>query len=134
MEDTQGVEHSDDKSMDGIPSSTPDCKINHKAQRYPFCIVWSPIPLLTWIFPFIGHMGIATSTGVIRDFAGPYYVSTDDMAFGKPTKYWQLKPANARGGIEGWDRAVFEASEEYKGRNVSAALYVNTLLSFHYIT
>ena len=28
-----------------------------------------------WLFPFIGHMGIGTSTGVIRDFAGPYFVS-----------------------------------------------------------
>ena len=25
--------------------------------------------------PFIGHMGICTSAGVIRDFAGPYFVS-----------------------------------------------------------
>ena len=28
-----------------------------------------------WLFPFIGHMGIAMSSGVIRDFAGPFYVS-----------------------------------------------------------
>ena len=28
-----------------------------------------------WLFPFIGHMGIATTQGVIRDFAGPYFVS-----------------------------------------------------------
>lgn len=28
-----------------------------------------------WLFPFIGHMGIALSSGVIRDFAGSYYVS-----------------------------------------------------------
>lgn len=28
-----------------------------------------------WFFPIIGHMGICTSTGVIRDFAGPYFVS-----------------------------------------------------------
>lgn len=28
-----------------------------------------------WLFPVIGHMGICTSAGVIRDFAGPYYVS-----------------------------------------------------------
>ena len=43
--------------------------------RYPHCIVWTPIPFLTWFFPFIGHMGIARTDGVIRDFAGPYYVS-----------------------------------------------------------
>jgi len=43
--------------------------------RYPHCLVWTPIPVLTWLFPFIGHMGIARTDGVIRDFAGPYYVS-----------------------------------------------------------
>lgn len=28
-----------------------------------------------WVFPFIGHMGICTSSGIIRDFAGSYFVS-----------------------------------------------------------
>ena len=31
--------------------------------------------------------------GVVRDFAGPYFVSEDNMAFGKPAKYWKLDPA-----------------------------------------
>ena len=57
-------------------------------------------------------MGIATTTGVIRDFAGPYFVSEDDMAFGKPTKYWQLDPNAVC--YSSWDQAVHEASEEYK--------------------
>lgn len=26
---------------------------------YPFCIVWTPIPLVTWIVPFVGHLGAA---------------------------------------------------------------------------
>lgn len=84
--------------------------------KYPFCIVWTPIPLLTWLFPFIGHMGIALSSGVIRDFAGPYYVSEDNMAFGRPTKYWQLNPSKCKNGASGWDSGVTEASEIYKGR------------------
>jgi hypothetical protein len=50
-------------------------RIDVKRVRYPHCIVWTPIPVLTWLFPFIGHMGIARNDGVIRDFAGPYYVS-----------------------------------------------------------
>jgi hypothetical protein len=61
-------------------------------------------------------MGIAYSTGVIRDFAGPYTVTEDQMAFGKPTKYWVLNPEFALGGQQGWDRAIYEASEEYKTR------------------
>lgn len=94
----------------------PNYSVDHQRVRYPFCIVWTPIPLLTWLFPFIGHMGIGMSSGVIRDFAGPYFVSEDNMAFGKPTKYWQLNPDQAQNGYHGWDRAVSEASEEYKHR------------------
>ena len=90
-------------------------KVDHERQRYPASIVWTPIPCLTWLFPFIGHMGIATSEGVIRDFAGPYYVSEDCMAFGAPTKYWPLDP-ELGGGAASYDRAVAEASEIYKGR------------------
>ena len=69
-----------------------------------------------WLFPFVGHMGIATSAGVIRDFAGPYYVGEGQMAFGKPTRYLQMDPTLAAGGASGWDRGVAEASEIYKHR------------------
>ena len=61
-------------------------------KRFPFCIVWSPIPFLTWVFPFIGHVGVCLSSGIILDFAGPYYVAMDTMSFGNPTKYWMLDP------------------------------------------
>ncbi|XP_073714090.1 transmembrane protein 222 isoform X1 [Misgurnus anguillicaudatus] len=70
-----------------------------------------------WLFPFIGHMGICTSTGVIRDFAGPYFVSEDNMAFGRPTKYWMLDASKVyASGSNAWDTAVHNASEEYKQR------------------
>lgn len=91
-------------------------EIDVSKDRYPFCIVWTPIPLLTWLIPIVGHMGIALSSGVIRDFAGPYYVSEDNMAFGRPTKYWCMDPLKAQGGANAWDRAVSEASDVYKGR------------------
>uniref|UniRef100_A0A673JQV3 Transmembrane protein 222-like n=1 Tax=Sinocyclocheilus rhinocerous TaxID=307959 RepID=A0A673JQV3_9TELE len=67
------------------PGSGTNERIDPSISRYPYCIVWTPIPVLSWLFPFIGHMGICTSTGVIRDFAGPYFVSEDNMAFGRPT-------------------------------------------------
>ncbi|CAL4122340.1 unnamed protein product, partial [Meganyctiphanes norvegica] len=84
--------------------------------RFPVCIVWTPLPLITWFLPFIGHMGISMCSGVIRDFAGPYFVSEDNMAFGWPTKYWQLDAYRAQGGPNSWDRSVILASEEYSGR------------------
>lgn len=71
-----------------------------------------------WIFPFIGHTGIATSEGKIRDFAGSYYVAEDDMAFGEPTKIWKLSLDKVQGGIRGWDFAVTEASLDYGSRIV----------------
>ena len=39
-----------------------------------FTILWSPLPPITCILPFIGHMGIANSRGIANDFQGPYSV------------------------------------------------------------
>ncbi|XP_031573908.1 transmembrane protein 222-like [Actinia tenebrosa] len=91
-------------------------RIDRARSRYPFCVVWTPIPLLTWMFPFIGHMGICMSSGVIRDFAGPYYVSEDCMAFGRPTRYWRLNPSKVTSATNSWDTSVSTASDEYKHR------------------
>ncbi|XP_067094593.1 transmembrane protein 222-like [Osmerus mordax] len=92
-------------------------KMDKKNCRYPYCIVWTPIPILSWVLPFIGHMGICTSSGVIRDFAGSYFVSEGNMAFGRPTKYWQLDVDKVCGsGSAAWDKAVSDSSEEYKRR------------------
>ena len=63
-------------------------------------------------------MGIATSSGAIRDFAGSYFVSEDNMAFGSPTKFIQLEINKVPGGVTAWDRSVHEASEEYKNHAV----------------
>ncbi|XP_013101704.1 transmembrane protein 222 [Stomoxys calcitrans] len=90
--------------------------IDYTADRFPFCIVWTPIPMLTWLFPFIGHMGICMSNGVIRDFAGPYFVSEDKMSFGRPTRYLRLNPKYVEGGSLMWDEAVSKASVLYGTR------------------
>jgi hypothetical protein len=58
--------------------------------RFPYAIVWTPLPLITWFLPFIGHMGICDSRGVIYDFAGPYTIGIDQMAFAKPTRCVQM--------------------------------------------
>nr|XP_019928839.2 transmembrane protein 222 [Crassostrea gigas] len=120
MEETKTTSRESEKvAFNNMPGHLPvhnGVRIDHAKCRYPHCIVWTPIPCLTWLFPFIGHMGIATSAGVIRDFAGPYFVSEDDMAFGRPAKYWQLDLNNVPKGKEKWDKSVSEASEEYKHR------------------
>ena len=89
--------------------------------RYPYSLVWTPIPVLTWVLPFVGHLGVADSRGVIYDFAGPYYVGKGDLAFGRTARYVQLAPsrfssARARAArsraerAQVWDEAVHRAN------------------------
>ena len=86
-------------------------KIDIKHQKFPYCIVWTPIPFITYILPFIGHTGICSSNGIIHDFAGSYFVSVDDFAFGKVTKYVQLN-LNEIEKIN-WDKAIDKGDERY---------------------
>lgn len=39
--------------------------------------------------------GICASSGVIHDFAGPYFISVDNFAFGTPTRYSPARPPTA---------------------------------------
>jgi hypothetical protein len=91
----------------------PLTKIDPARERYPHCVVWTPIPVLSWLFPMIGHMGICDSQGIIHDFAGPYYISEDSMLFGNPVKYWDLTPylAAKRDALYNLDASV--VSKEY---------------------
>lgn len=41
-----------------MPSQNqPTMQIDFEKDRFPFSLVWTPIPVLTWFFPFIGHLG-----------------------------------------------------------------------------
>ncbi|PHU25197.1 Protein RTE1-HOMOLOG [Capsicum chinense] len=64
--------------------------IDPERDCFPCCIVWSPLPVLSWFIPFIGHLGICREDGVILDFAGPNFVSVDNFTFGAPTRYFQV--------------------------------------------
>lgn len=49
-------------------------KVNPLKDHYPMCIVWSPIPVLSYVAPIIGHTGIVLSDGTIHDFGASYYI------------------------------------------------------------
>ncbi|RUS26680.1 hypothetical protein BC938DRAFT_484269 [Jimgerdemannia flammicorona] len=89
-------------------------RVDFEASRFPYCVVWTPLPFLTWILPFVGHIGIADSHGVIYDFAGPYTISVDHMSFGKPTRYVPMDPTLVT--AVSWDEAVYKGAEVYEGR------------------
>ena len=52
-------------------------KIDPENDRYPYCIVWTVIPCLSWFLPTVGHTGICSSNGVIYDFAGPFTINVN---------------------------------------------------------
>ena len=110
--ETRAEENSENIVIKEKSNIIPKLKIDLERQRYPYCIVWTPIPCITWILPCIGHAGICTSEGVIHDFAGPYYVSVDNMAFGNPTKYIFLDiDQNEK---ERYDEAILSGKKDYK--------------------
>lgn len=103
-------------------AAEPSRKLLPKEERYPFCIVWSPLGPITTCFPFVGHMGICDSRGYIWDFQGPYSIGRDNMAFGNPTRYLKLDPSLCKGRkkdqspAEFWDSCLHESNCMYSRR------------------
>ena len=73
-------------------SSAPSMDIDLKRQSFPLCVVWCPIPVITHLFPPIGHLGVCFSDGEILDFLGPKFVHRGSLGFGSVARYWRLDP------------------------------------------
>jgi len=58
--------------------------------------VWTPLPVVSWLLPFVGHIGIGREDGVILDFAGPNFVCVDNFTFGAVTRYVQISKDKVR--------------------------------------
>ncbi|KAL4473876.1 hypothetical protein ABPG74_022740 [Tetrahymena malaccensis] len=61
---------------------------------YPFCIVWSAIPFISFLIPWIGHAAICCSKGIIHDFNKDFKVYIDVVPYGSPLKYYKLDTTN----------------------------------------
>ena len=58
--------------------------------RFPFSVVWTGLPGITWLLPCIGHLGICDSQGRVWDFDAPYHVGVGHMAFERPRKFFNF--------------------------------------------
>lgn len=65
-------------------------EIDPKKAKLPCCLVWTPLPVVSWLAPFIGHVGMCREDGAILDFAGSNFVNVNDFAFGAVARYLQL--------------------------------------------
>ncbi|KAI3454136.1 hypothetical protein Pfo_010799 [Paulownia fortunei] len=68
----------------------PLAAVDPKKATFPCCVVWTPLPVVSWLAPFIGHVGICREDGTILDFSGSNLVNVDDFAFGSVARYLQL--------------------------------------------
>lgn len=73
-------------------------------KRYPYCLVWTSVPLITTILPCFGHTGITDSHGTIFDFGYSRYVSRDALSYGGLKKVVQLFPSDAEKKL--WDSSI----------------------------
>lgn len=67
----------------------PERPVDVQNGKFPFCLVWVPLPIVAWLVPFVGHVGICREDGVILDFAGA--INIDNLAFGSTAKYVSLR-------------------------------------------
>ncbi|KAK6924435.1 TMEM222/RTE1, partial [Dillenia turbinata] len=114
---------------------SPTMHIDPGRARFPCCVVWTPLPVISWLIPFIGHMGICREDGVILDFAGPNFVCVDNFAFGAVARYIQInkdrccisshwtKREDRQGqeeserAVSTWDDALLKGTQEYQHRS-----------------
>lgn len=66
-----------------------DLSTNHF--RAPYSIVFGPLPLLSWLCPWVGHLGICDSEGIVHDFAGHRFVEQDSFMV-PVSRVVQLRP------------------------------------------
>lgn len=79
--------HSDEGVCDRL---WPLDDIDPKKAKFPCCIVWTPLPIVSWLAPFIGHLGICREDGTVLDFAGSNFVGVDNFSYGSVARYLQI--------------------------------------------
>ena len=86
-------------------------------KRYPYCLVWTSVPLITTILPCFCHTGITDSHGTVFDFGYSRYVSRDDLSYGGLKKVVQLFPSDAEKKL--WDSSIKKNRSVYRKKEYS---------------
>uniref|UniRef100_A0A0D9V4V1 Protein REVERSION-TO-ETHYLENE SENSITIVITY1 n=1 Tax=Leersia perrieri TaxID=77586 RepID=A0A0D9V4V1_9ORYZ len=90
MDGGADLDDEDVGSSNALQELWPVGEIDPKRAKFPCCIVWTPLPVVSWLAPYIGHVGICQEDGTVLDFAGSNLVSVDNFAYGSIARYLQL--------------------------------------------
>mmetsp|Transcript_37636 Transcript_37636/g.52109 ORF Transcript_37636/g.52109 Transcript_37636/m.52109 type:complete len:188 (-) Transcript_37636:202-765(-) len=91
---------------------------------FPMCIVWTWLPPISFLLPFVGHVGVTDSRGLIHDFIGPFTIhqSYEGLGFGPVIKYVPISADElsfenlSQNQTEVWDNMVANSSTEFRRR------------------
>lgn len=92
-----------------IPKLSKDIYLKYKK---PYALLWSPIPFISTIIPFIGHISVCSSNGTIHDFFSSKYISLNQINYGAPYKYINLDLKESE--MIEWDKAIAKADKKYR--------------------
>ena len=67
-------------------------EIDRENEKYPLCITWTVVPVVTAFLPFVGHPAICDKNSVHHDFSFPNIIhSGKQPILGKTLKYIKLE-------------------------------------------
>ncbi|MCD9559588.1 hypothetical protein HAX54_017640 [Datura stramonium] len=69
---------------------SPLDEIDPRKQKFPCCLVWAPLPVVSWLAPFVGHVGICMEDGTIVDFSGANLIYFGHLSYGAVARYYQV--------------------------------------------
>ncbi|KAK4378652.1 hypothetical protein RND71_000514 [Anisodus tanguticus] len=59
-------------------------------EKFPCCLVWTPLPVVSWLAPFVGHVAICREDGTIVEFSGANLIYVGTLSYGDVARYYQL--------------------------------------------
>lgn len=65
-------------------------EIDPRKQKFPCCLVWTPLPVVSWLAPFVGHVAICREDGTIVDFSGDSLIRVGHLIYGDVARYYQI--------------------------------------------
>lgn len=116
-----------ENAIDNTHNEKNNKAIDPDNNLFPFCIVWTPLSIITILFPLIGHTGICTSDGIIYDYGGDQLLFQDGLQFNYPAKYVPLEaPPNQL--VKEWNETVI--NKKYAYSNTKYNLMYNNCHSY----
>ena len=108
-----------------------ETKISNNS-KYKYCIIWSHIPLITFLMPFVGHSSIVNSYGFIHDFQSSYFIQIYNEEENGFCKIVYLNLNDSQKLI--WDNIIEQIDKVYQKKSFSfcgnnSFKYISDILS-----